>query len=169
MSRSLAHPPRLVCCPNVPPIVALPQGLVVSDATTSYADETTGEFGTWFDDPADPEDFTGDGASSYSYAYYPTYIYSYELESYEFIYSFELEDLESYSYEFVDTFERSHSYGYSYSYSYGEEVQPSPDAVQSVTSMDVSEKADQPATIACRLCWVLGCAFYLSRQSELQS
>lgn len=99
--------------------------------------------------------------------YHPTYVYSYEQESYGFSYGFELEDLGSYSFEFVDTapeegeaspmhsysfsysFEygdHSHSYGYSYeygdySYSLGggratERIPPN--AVQSVTSMDVS-------------------------------
>lgn len=95
---------------------------------------------------SDAKDWGEDDESSYSYAYFPTYVYSYEQVSYDFNHSFDLEELfESYSYELVDPFELgesfdfSFSHSFSHSYSYGMEIYaPEPNDVFSVTSMDVS-------------------------------
>ncbi|CAM9697614.1 unnamed protein product, partial [Hapterophycus canaliculatus] len=100
--------------------------------------------------PSLAEDESGEGTM-----YHPTYVYSYEQESYDFSYGFELEDLDSYSFEFVDTASEAgmgssmYSSSFSYSFNHGdysysleggrESERVPPNAVQSVTSMDVSE------------------------------
>lgn len=158
-------------------------------ADQAEMNKTAQPWDSLFDSSPDPGEKVGWGedreSSSYSLAYFPVFVYSYEQESYDFTYSFELEDLQSSSHDFSETPEGVHNYlssydyGYSFgyttnddfSYNYTDTVEDTkkkdmlgPDDVRSFTTMDVrvvfihtrSNHVFLPGFVNCLYCSCVG-------------